>query len=105
MKARVKESDVLAFLRRVERGSVTLVADKPWTKRGGVVTYTSSDGWVVDVFNDCGRWDYVKRVVTEDGREVTYEDIKGEEGREWVMERVAEYVPPEEVQRKCYGVR
>lgn len=51
--------EALEFLRAIERGEITLVAERcPQDVYAGNVGYKASNGWTIVVFNDCNEWDY-----------------------------------------------
>lgn len=72
------EREVLGELQRIERGEteVTCVTPGGWGYCGDV-TFHSSSGWIFIVFNDCDSWDYFERIVSPDGRELTFDEIAG----------------------------
>ena len=77
-KAKVKPEEIAELLRQIESGVVTLecrMSRSPQDVYAGDVTYHSSNGWVVVIFNDCNDWDYVDSVVAPDGRVANFEDI------------------------------
>ncbi len=90
------ETDVLAFLRAVELGEVTLTsAVEP--AEATVIRYAASNGWEIAVFNDANEWDYIEWIQTPDHR-IEYEDI------EQLMPKVAAYEPAPEVAWDAYGI-
>ena len=58
--------EVLAVLHAIERNEITITNDTH--DYCSVETCRASNGWTFYVFNDCGEWDYVERVETDDGR-------------------------------------
>ena|ERR1700677_1552785 len=90
--SRVTEAEILAFLKSVEEGPVTLTpSGEPQDIYAGHVEYTASNGWVVTIFNDCNEWDYIEHLRTPDGRECCYDQIND------FMPQVDAYSPSEEV--------
>ena len=74
------EAEVLAVLRAVDAGVVTVL---PEDKENAAASYVNdvtlrlSNGWIFVIFNDCDEWDYISEVITPDGRILTYADITG----------------------------
>lgn len=63
------DAEVLDALNAIERREITLTTDIPpvvvWA---GNCVYKASNGWTFEVFNDCGEWDYLDAVTSDDGR-------------------------------------
>jgi hypothetical protein len=69
-------TEMLAVLSDIEAGVVTLTTDEPWAEvYCGNVTFRTSTGWTVVVFNDCDDWDYIDSLIAPDGRRVEFEDL------------------------------
>lgn len=69
-------AEILAVLSGIEAGVVTLTADEPWADvYCGNVTFHTSNGWTVVVFNDCDEWDYIDSVTAPDGRRIEFGDL------------------------------
>lgn len=63
-------AEAVEVLNAVCRGEVQATAhDDPYLYYCGNVCYELSNGWKVQVFNDCGEWDYVDSVTAPDGTE------------------------------------
>lgn len=71
---------VAHLLTAVLDGRLTLVpVEEPWDGVGaGNVTFHVSDGTLLTIFNDCGDYDYVDRLVRPDGTVWTYQEIYGQ---------------------------
>jgi hypothetical protein len=60
--------EVIAVLARIHTGEITLFEPEDARRRwedtyAGYVDFKLSNGWTLIVFNDCGGWDYVERIV------------------------------------------
>ena len=92
------EDEVLAFLRSVERGEVTLdPQQEPQEIYAGNVEYHASNGWTITVFNDANEWDYIEQLCTADGRECHHEALAN-------MPKVESYGPSSEVAWMRYRI-
>ncbi|MBS2018007.1 MAG: hypothetical protein JST00_34340 [Deltaproteobacteria bacterium] len=92
------EAGILAFLRSVERGEVTLAPETdPNAVYAGTVSYSASNGWRLAVFNDANVWDYIEWIEAN-GERVTFEEIEGE------MPGVLDYAPSAEVAEAAYEI-
>lgn len=69
----LKASTVMAVIREIEAGRVTLLADD-WTYSGNVVQ-RFSNGWTFVVFSDCGEFDYFDRIIAPDGLCMDFDQI------------------------------
>ena len=56
----------------------------------GVMEWRTPNGWLLQVFNDCGEWDYVQRIIASDGREWDY---PFESSGLAMTERIADWTP------------
>lgn len=86
------EQKVLDVLRAVERGEVTLDPEDVALARAqytGRLRFRLSNGWIVTVFNDCRKWDYLDEVETPDGRVLTYDELAD------AMPQLEAYKPPD----------
>jgi hypothetical protein len=94
------ENQVLAFLKDIETGKVTLTCtdvETPAQIYAGDVHYDASNGWKLVIFNDCGQWDYIDRV-SKGGRTADYQHISK------FMPRVEAYDPSDDVAWDSYGI-
>lgn len=71
----IKEQELLRFLLLVQTGEIALEPETDPIPYAGDVKYKASNGWTIVVFNDCGDWDYIDLVETDDGRRTCFEDI------------------------------
>jgi hypothetical protein len=85
-----------ALLRDISSGAVTLTLDRP-VGYSGVEFYTAPNGWRIGVFNDCGEWDYIDFVETQDGRFIDFDQMY-DHARD-----LADYVPSEQEQDEKWG--
>ncbi len=92
----ISTAEILEFLRAIEDGDITL-SEKPAEAWAGDITYTASNGWKIEIFNDCHDWDYINSITTDDGRHVDYDDIA-------TMPEVENYSPSDEVSATRYGI-
>jgi hypothetical protein len=65
--AAITEAEILAVIRDIEAGRLSVVKDTVWDM-GGCPTFTTSSGWKFVVFNDAGQWDYFESISAPDGR-------------------------------------
>ena len=72
----ITEDELLAVLDAVESGRVDVVAvGRSWHDVfAGEVTFRTSDGWTLVVFNDCDAWDYLDSATAPDGRTFDHDD-------------------------------
>jgi hypothetical protein len=91
------EAEVLAFLRAVENGEVSLECAAEPAKISGVIRYRASNGWNVELHADGGEWGRLERIGAAT-REVSWEDIEAD------MPDVATYMPSSDVAWRCYGL-
>lgn len=86
------EADLLAVLRAIEAGEVTITCeiDPVYCVH---VEYRTSNGWRLVVFNDCGEWDYLDSAEAPDGRTWAFLEMS---------EAMQDYRPPDEVVRAAY---
>lgn len=73
---KLSEAEVVDFLQSIERGEVAVKpAKSPSQHQSGDLAFEASNGWHVTVFIDAGEWDYVDRVISDDGRTASFDDI------------------------------
>lgn len=90
---------LLQMLAAIERGQLTVTPqynpNEPWTE----IPYTVSNGWVITVYSRLCHWHRVETFTTPDGIEFD----------PWLIpeaalhDRIFDYDPPVEVQRRIYG--
>jgi hypothetical protein len=98
MTATLSEHEVLAFLRDIETGIITLAPTvEPQHVYAGNVEYTASNGWRIVVFNDANEWDYIDEIITADGRRMDFDHLEALPG-------LREYTPSKEVAWERYGI-
>jgi hypothetical protein len=97
MAERIPEAEALGFYRAVEAGDITLSfqGEDPQEIYSGVVSYRASNGWRIDVFNDCNEFDYIDRVVDDRNRQLEFDDIETTR---------LDWNPPELTAWKCFGL-
>jgi hypothetical protein len=97
----IEAQELRELLEAIERGDVTLTTNRgPEKVYAGNVVYRASNGWTIQVFNDCGDWDYLDYVEAPDGRSVDYPSHSGELSEvEMIFEH---YTPPPEVIEQRY---
>ena len=63
-------------LKKIESGEVTLVeqTDNNWC---AMRRYITSTGWTIEVFDDCGDFDYIDYATAPDGRTLDFHSIVG----------------------------
>lgn len=66
-------SEYEALMADIAAGRVTVEPDGE--KPGCQLFWRTSNGWRLEVFDDCGQWDYVDSVVAPDGRELEFDDF------------------------------
>ncbi len=115
----VRASEVVELLKRVGNGEVAVELEdmedmtckaNPNRPFHNVYKY-KVDGWIIEVYRDCGEFDYIERVVSPDGRvgcyvewgqvieeEVSIEEKAVDEGEEWQEPSVILYFEDNE----CY---
>ncbi len=97
--SQISEAEVLAFLNKIESGEVTLTSKhEPQAVYAGHVTYHASNGWQIVIFNDCNEWDYIDSILTNDGRELDFDEIVDS------MPQVYGYEPTNTVAWSAYGI-
>jgi hypothetical protein len=71
------QAEVLALLRDIEAGRVTIgYVGRSWRDVfAGDVTFRTSNGWTLVVFNDCDSWDYLDHATAPDLRELDFDDV------------------------------
>ena len=90
--------EALTYLQKIERGDITLSWEsEPQTVYCGNVTYTTSDGATLVLFNDANEWDYLESITFKNGRSITY-DLMAED------HPVSSYKPSEDAQWKVWGI-
>jgi hypothetical protein len=97
MANRIPEAEALRFYRAIEAGEVVLsfAGEDPQEVYSGLVAYHASNGWRIDVYNDCNEFDYIERVVDDRQRELWFEDIETTR---------LDWNPPEAVAWTCFGL-
>lgn len=66
---RLPENEAQAFIEAIEKREITLTATIPPDQvYAGNCWYKASNGWELIVFNDCGQFDYIDSITTNDGR-------------------------------------
>ena len=66
---KLSEVDAQAFIEAIERREITLEAEGSLAVvYAGNCYYQASNGWQLVVFNDCGEFDYIDSITTDDGR-------------------------------------
>jgi hypothetical protein len=91
----ISESELLAFLRDIEEGRITLTTWKDPRDEWGDTEYSASNGWTITVFNDCGEWDYIDSVKTNDGRSIYFDDLSA-------LTSIRNYYPLGDTAWTCY---
>jgi hypothetical protein len=85
-----------ALLDDIASGAVTVTPDRP-VGYSGNESFTTSNGWKIDVFNDVGEWDYIDHFQDPDGRVLDFDEM-------WDHARdLADYAPTEEEQARLWG--
>jgi hypothetical protein len=80
----------------IESGSVTVAPERdPADVFAGNVTYRTSNGWTVVVFNDCQSFDYIDHVISPEGEKVGTFDLPWDD-RDEARVFLAVYDPPGE---------
>ncbi|MCB9704848.1 MAG: hypothetical protein H6711_23435 [Myxococcales bacterium] len=104
--ARLTLDEAIEFLQAIEAGAVTLRTPvSPQRIFAGDVTYAASNGWTLVVYVDANEWDYVARVVSDDGRTLSREDAAILINRYTASDEVAwaRYRIPGYRRRRCEG--
>ena len=96
----------LAFLHAIEKGEAPLQTDRE-PQSNVVVHYAVHRGpwagWQLDVFNDCGEWDYLELVQDPSGAKVEYSGPQSPSlEKEWG--EVFGYRPPRGLWWRRYGI-
>lgn len=70
-------NDLQSLLRRIDAGEVRLDEGEQKAARDGMHTIVTFHvrGWVLDVFNDGGDFDYIDRAVSPGGDVLTFDDL------------------------------
>jgi hypothetical protein len=70
-----------AFLQSIKDGVITLevVGPTPQQLYCGHVRYLASNGWQIEVFNDCGEYDYIQDISNVEGLWIDYKELYWEE--------------------------
>jgi hypothetical protein len=98
MSALLSEEKILAFLRGIEAGEISLKPERPPQEvYAGDVSYIASNGWRITIFNDANEWDYIDQIVTSTGEEVDYDDL-------YEMSLLRDYAPGDELAWIRYGI-
>lgn len=75
--SKLTRSEAEGFLDAINTGKVRLVPNvEPQAHYCGDVHYLADNGWTITVFNDCNQWDYIDRIVANDGRTITFEEME-----------------------------
>jgi hypothetical protein len=79
-----KPDDAIAAMEDVCLGRATATSQiQPVAYGDGILTFELSNGWTVDVFVDCGIWDYIHRIVAPDGSVLDHATGDPNDPREW----------------------
>ena len=98
MKKKITEQEVIQFLSDIEKAKIMIVPDKnPSDVYAGDVHYRASNGWEITVFNDANEWDYIEFIKSNDGRELSFDDLD-------VMAKIRNYSPSKEVATTIYRI-
>ena len=98
MKEKITEQEVIQFLSDIEKANVTIVPDKnPSDVYAGDVHYRASNGWEIIIFNDANQWDYIDSIKSNDGRELSFDDLD-------VMSGIRNYSPSKEIATAMYRI-
>lgn len=92
------ENEILVFLKNIESGEIRLTPNvEAQQVFAGNVEYQASNGWRITIFNDANEWDYIDEIVTNDGRQIEYNQLES-------MPLVNKYVPSDEISWEGYGI-
>ena len=103
-------SEVMAQLRAIEDGSVTIVArEDPAEVWAGPCEYDCSNGWLIVVSIDLDTWGYLAHAMAPDGSHWDWEDgvpSRGvdADGEDLPWLEPCTYCPPERVEIDIYGI-
>ncbi len=96
MAGKLTEPEVLAVLRAIEQGEIKLKAKEGTIPFAGNCGYLADNGWKLEVFVDCGDWDYLDWAKAPDGREIHFEDFE-------CAGELFNYGPDAKIARTAYG--
>jgi len=72
------EQEILNVLHAVERGEVTLHPGDVALAResySGLLSFRLSNGWTLQVFDDCREWDYIEAAAAPDREPLNYDAL------------------------------
>lgn len=90
MKSKPTEAEILAVLSAIERKelSVRLLPGEEGAWGPSRPRYETANGWILEVWNDAGEWDYLESVTSPTGEVLDFEEMS---------ERLQDYQPPQQV--------
>ncbi|WP_291726210.1 hypothetical protein [Bernardetia sp.] len=87
---------IYEVLSQIENGSLYFL-NVPKNRYSGNVDYYVNNGWKITVFIDFGKWDYIDKIVLEDGTSIDFESLEE-------MPKITNYYPSNKVLESVYKV-
>lgn len=94
-KEHLNEKIILKFLKDIENGDVILETKSRIFYDSGSLVYYASNGWQIQIFWDCGNWDYIQSI-QKGGKVLDFWQIQK------YYKQVYNYKPSEKVAKERY---